>query len=313
MKRLGLDPALLHQHQEKGFDLLCQLTEAHVKNIPFENLAQHGGKGGTATLDLPKLADKVLDRNRGGFCFELNGLFSAFLTEIGYQVTLVPAIVHSPDLEIGFDRPATHLLLMVKVKDPTATQNQQHDDPYLVDVAFGEPALHPLQYNEWNVEQKTSEGMISRLFRKDQDDNVIVEWHKNGKWEPRLLIKHSDTLCLEEDGAPDNENIRTRTFEDFTNSLELVKDPDSIFSRKLIVCRITRDEKRTLAGNVLKVTGPPRFGMNGAPPPVVIRKLESLEDVRHVLQNEFAISLDETEGLNLAKSLGADPTVWSTL
>lgn len=303
MKRLGLDPALLHEKQEKGFDLLCQLTEAHVKNIPFENLAQHGGAGGAVTMDLPKLAEKVLDRKRGGFCLELNFLFSAFLTEIGYQVTLVPAIVHNPALENGFDKPASHIFPMVKFKDPTSTLNQ-YEDSYLVDVAFGESALHPLQYNKWNVEQKTPEGMMSRLLRKDQDDTVILQWFMDGMWKPRLLIKHSDTF-LEDDGA-DEQNVRT-----YQDMLELPKNPASIFSQKLIVCRLTRDKKRTLAGNVLRVTGPPRFGRNGASPPVVIQRLESLQDVRHVLQNEFAISLDETEGLDLAKSLGADPTVWS--
>jgi N-hydroxyarylamine O-acetyltransferase len=135
---------------------LCQLTEAHVKNIPFENLAQRGGKGGIVTLDPPKLADKILHRKRGSFCFEVNSLFSEFLTKIGHQVILAPAVVHSHNSEIGFDQAAAHMSLMVMVlKDDTTTQNQC-DNLCLVDVAFGEPALHPLQCNEWNVQQKTS-------------------------------------------------------------------------------------------------------------------------------------------------------------
>jgi hypothetical protein len=152
--------------------------------------------------------------------------------------------------------------------------------------------------NDFWTESKTS-----RLNQKHQDKIVILEWCKDGMWRPRLLIKHSDASVLE---------TATGAFQDFTNSLELVKDLDSIFSPELIVCRVTRDEKRTLAGNVLKVTGPPRFEIVGAPPPAVIQTLESLEAVWHVLQKEFTILLDKMEGLDLTKSLGTDPTVWST-
>jgi len=37
--------------------LLQRITEAHLRRIPFENLAQHGASGGPATLDMEKTAN----------------------------------------------------------------------------------------------------------------------------------------------------------------------------------------------------------------------------------------------------------------
>ena len=63
---LGEDPTL---------EKLTKIQEAHLKHIPFENLSQHGCDR-PACLDVESVVDKVLHAKRGGFCFELNGLFS---------------------------------------------------------------------------------------------------------------------------------------------------------------------------------------------------------------------------------------------
>jgi N-hydroxyarylamine O-acetyltransferase len=102
--------------------LLRQLVEAHLEKIPFENLAQDGGKGGPVSLDLETIATKILDRNRGGFCFELNALFAALLEDLGYQVTVVPAIVYT---DTGFRKPTTHISLAVSVLGEQQQQQQQ--------------------------------------------------------------------------------------------------------------------------------------------------------------------------------------------
>ena len=311
MKRLELDPALLNQDAPKNYlnyDFLCQLTEAHVKHIPFENLAQHGGRGGLQTLNnLDEIINKVLVRQRGGFCFELNGMFCEFLKIIGFEVTIVPAIVYQPEIE--FSRPKTHIFLMVANPNDNDDASTKY---YFVDVAFGEPAIHPLRY-EMDTEQLTPEGMLSR-FRTipsaeesadDDKQKVVLEWYKDGEWKPRLQWFAEDAETNPSDSP---------VLSDYEATLkDLVQAPESAFSKKIIVCQLTRTQKKTLAGNMLKITGPPRFPSKdeeSAEIPVTKTFLDGTEEVRQVLREEFGISLDETEMLDLSSSLRQDESMW---
>ncbi|MDR2502403.1 MAG: arylamine N-acetyltransferase, partial [Oscillospiraceae bacterium] len=57
----------------------------HTMNIPFENLDVVAGLG--ISLAPQSLFDKLVTRRRGGYCFEMNGLFSSVLCSLGYPVT----------------------------------------------------------------------------------------------------------------------------------------------------------------------------------------------------------------------------------
>ena len=56
---------------------LHALQLAHMQNIPFENLDI--GLGRKINLDLESLWEKIVINKRGGFCYELNGLFACLL------------------------------------------------------------------------------------------------------------------------------------------------------------------------------------------------------------------------------------------
>jgi N-hydroxyarylamine O-acetyltransferase len=274
------------------YELLCQLQEAHVSNIPFENLAQHGGKGGPVVLDIDVLTDKVLDRNRGGFCLELNSLFRTLLEACGYTVTAVQAVIFKRG---SFDEAnPTHVVLMVRT-DPSSPVT------YYVDVAVGEPPLQPLEFT-FDREQVTSEGMRSRFIR-DGDDRAILQWFKDGEWQHRVSWGISSALSGE----------KGLSMDDMGPILKRVTQPDSNFTLKLIVCLLSGDRKRTLAGNMFKVTGPPRFGDGDTAPPV--EKIENipLEQVREILRDEFSIPFDETKDLDLTISTQQDPTLWEQM
>lgn len=53
---------------------LSALQEAHLQNVPYENLDILAGKH--LSLAPASLYDKIVVRHRGGYCFELNGLFA---------------------------------------------------------------------------------------------------------------------------------------------------------------------------------------------------------------------------------------------
>ncbi|MCM3645175.1 arylamine N-acetyltransferase, partial [Priestia aryabhattai] len=66
-------------------DVLRRLHLLHPQEIPIEHLPPL--TGARVALDLPAIVDKVVERRRGGYCFELNKLFYTALTTIGFRVT----------------------------------------------------------------------------------------------------------------------------------------------------------------------------------------------------------------------------------
>src|SRR5581483_8171450 len=109
---------------EPTLDALADLALAHLYTVPFENLDIAAGR--PLSVDAGAIYDKIVRRRRGGFCYELNGLFSCLLRALGYDVTLLAAQV--PEPPDGTPRPdRAHLVLLVRL-----------EDPWLVDVGWGE-------------------------------------------------------------------------------------------------------------------------------------------------------------------------------
>lgn len=292
LDRIGLDRSLFYRTAPLDYSLLCQVTEAHLSNIPFENLAQHGGYGGPVQLDLDATAEKILDRKRGGFCLELNSLFASFLGELGLGVVIVPAVVYKEGMG-GFDNPATHIFLIATI--PNGDDEASPAKKYFVDVGFGEPPSNPLLY-EFDTVQTTSEGMKSRLM--ESNGRVTLEWFKKNEWKPRLQWNLNDSLT----------SISPR-IEDFKGILDLVYEEKSIFSRKLIVCRLTRGKKVTLTGSKLKETIH-RYD-NTAIENVQTTIIESLDQAREILSTQFGIDPKETKGINWDLVTAQDPELFS--
>ena len=77
--------------REPSADVLVGLHRAHVLAVPFENLDIHLGVANV--LDLEHVFDKIVARRRGGWCYELNGLFALLLEGLGFAVTCYSASV----------------------------------------------------------------------------------------------------------------------------------------------------------------------------------------------------------------------------
>jgi N-hydroxyarylamine O-acetyltransferase len=60
---------------------LAAVHRAHATTIVFENLDPSTGQ--PVLLDVDNLADKMVTRGRGGYCFEHNMLLKAALEEMG--------------------------------------------------------------------------------------------------------------------------------------------------------------------------------------------------------------------------------------
>ncbi|MER7708312.1 arylamine N-acetyltransferase [Kitasatospora sp. NPDC097605] len=133
---------------------LARLQEAHLDAVPFENLSIHLGE--PVVLEPVALLEKIVDRRRGGFCYELNGAFAALLRALGYRVDLLAARVFA-GAEPG--PPFDHLALRVEA-DGSA---------WLVDVGFGRFTRRPLLLDE-RGEQHDPAGVFTILPSGTADD-----------------------------------------------------------------------------------------------------------------------------------------------
>jgi N-hydroxyarylamine O-acetyltransferase len=113
-------------------ETLHELHLAHATHIPFENLDILLGR--PIRLDLDSLWRKLVEDNRGGYCFEQNALFAAVLEASGFQVTRLAARVRMGANGI---RPRSHMLLMVDL----------NGERLIADVGFGgEGLLYPIPF-----------------------------------------------------------------------------------------------------------------------------------------------------------------------
>ncbi|MFF6843518.1 arylamine N-acetyltransferase [Streptomyces tanashiensis] len=101
---------------------MTALHRAHVAAIPFENLDVALGR--QVPLDLKSLQGKLVDRRRGGYCYEQNSLLAAALERIGFQVAGRGARNRSRGATLP---PVTHAVLAVTIDG----------EQWLADAGFG--------------------------------------------------------------------------------------------------------------------------------------------------------------------------------
>ncbi|HMM41549.1 MAG TPA: arylamine N-acetyltransferase, partial [Thermomicrobiales bacterium] len=194
LRRIGYDRSLTPSAED-----LRALHLQHHYTVPFENLDIH--RGVSITLDLPRIEDKIVRQRRGGFCYELNGLFAALLDQLGYVVTLLSARVSRGDSAFGpeFD----HLLLRVDL-----------DEPWLADVGFGDSFRAPLRLAT-GLEQPDAD----RHYRvvAAGEDLFLEERRPGGGWKPQYaftLTPHTlpdfAAMCVVQQTSPDSHFTQRR-------------------------------------------------------------------------------------------------------
>lgn len=159
---------------------LKSLHKNHVIQIPFENLDIH--LGNQIILDVKKIYNKIILNKRGGFCFELNGLFFHLLSQLGFTCHLISAQVYK-DGEWG--QPFEHAAILVYFEDQV----------YLVDVGFGDLFLQPKLLQPGLVQMD-----FNRYFRIDKtiDGDYILHISENSiDFEPKYLFSNKERQLIE--------------------------------------------------------------------------------------------------------------------
>jgi N-hydroxyarylamine O-acetyltransferase len=267
LRRIGYSGALA-----PSAATLRELHRAHLLAVPFENLDIPLGR--PVVLDQDALFTKIVTRRRGGFCYELNGLFAALLRELGFEVTLLSAGVARADG--GFGPDFDHLALLVATDDrpPTtddtdiSSDTSQRSVPnpqsqtWLADVGFGDSFRDPLRLVE-GLEQPQD----GRSYRIERDGDLLTLMQHDPKgWEPQYRF-----------------TLQPRQHAEYVDMCTYHQtSPDSSFTRKRVCTLATPDCRVTLSDRQLIVT------TRG------VRAVESLPDesaCQAALREHFGIEL----------------------
>jgi N-hydroxyarylamine O-acetyltransferase len=202
-------------NDETALAYLRDLHRAHQMAVPFENLSIHLSE--PISLEEADLADKIVRRRRGGFCYELNGAFALLLEALGAQVTRLAARVFAGGRP---GPPFDHLALAVRLPDGSG--------PWLADVGFGSHSAYPLLLD-------------SRAGQDDPGGQFLLADTSNGD------------IDVLKDGEPQYRiELRERDMADFGPTCWYQQtSPSSHFTRGTICSRLTEDGRISVSGRTL--------------------------------------------------------------
>jgi len=247
LARLGLESA-------PAADLagLNDLIWRHQTRVPFEDLDTALLKR-PVSLEIPALYDKVVRRRRGGYCFELNALFTRLLLDLGFDARGVFCrIVRGRD----FLPPCLHQGVVVALAG----------ELYFCDVGFG----GPMPAGALAVADGVEADVRGERFRVDRFD---AHWWTVSR---RAL-----------DGAPEA-ILQFNTFpqapqEFLTANYRCANDPQSIFTFRRLVNLRDGDGSRSITDDTLTLR---RGGRTRTLP------LPDDAALRRALREHFGIDLD---------------------
>jgi N-hydroxyarylamine O-acetyltransferase len=202
-----------HGARTANRETLVALHRAHLRAIPYENLDIHLGR--TLSLDETAIYAKLVTGRRGGWCYEMNGLFAWALEALGFTVRRLASKVggQPPEAEEG-----AHLILLVEL-----------DRPYLADVGFGFGLLEPIPLAVGSYQQ---EFMTYRLAQAGE------------RW----------VFTNQPHGASGFDfTLRARRLADFGTCCTLLQTlPESAFVQRTVCHRFTPRGVVSLRGAVLR-------------------------------------------------------------
>lgn len=156
LARIGVDPPV-----SLDVDSLSRLHRAHLMAFTWEALDAFMGWPSSIA---PAVAFvKMVEGKRGGWCYEMNGLFGAALAALGFRVTRLCGGVEREamgDIAIG-----NHLTLRVDL-----------DRPYLAEVGLADAIVEPVPLAVGSINQRGFDFSISRA----DDGWLRFNNHANG-------------------------------------------------------------------------------------------------------------------------------------
>jgi N-hydroxyarylamine O-acetyltransferase len=196
-------------------ETLFAIHRAHLLAIPYENLDIHLGR--TLVLDPETNFRKLVHERRGGWCYEMNGVFGAVLERLGYDVRYLSGAVGRA--RRGDAAEGNHLVLLVTL-----------DQPWIVDVGFGDGFIEPLPLVEGTYRQ----GFLEFGLVRDGDRWTVLNHPMGG----------ADRFDF---------TLESRFLENFSGQCHALQtSPESGFVQTTVCQQFVADGIVTLRGAVLR-------------------------------------------------------------
>lgn len=244
--RIGYEGSVDH-----SAEILRALHLAHVLTVPFENLDIHLGQ--PISLEPVDLFRKIVVNRRGGYCFELNGLFGLLLEDLGFAVTRLAARVLYGAEGV---RPRSHQALLVSVGE----------ERWVVDVGFGGNGLRePFLLT---IGQEQQQGPDRFRLVTDGRGDYLLQCEIDGAWTDLYSFTLEPNLPVD------------YTFANYYHS----HSPDSLFTQRLI-CTVP-----TLKGRTIFTDRWLKIRSDGATRELHVK---DQEECRQLLQEHFGLTIKE--------------------
>jgi N-hydroxyarylamine O-acetyltransferase len=237
---------------------LFALYRAHLNKVRFENLDVF--LKGAVSVDLEDIQDKIVYRNRGGYCYEQAQLFGAVLERLGFGVERLLARV-GPDG--GPARARTHLTLRVRAGQGV----------WLADPGFGSSTPAPLSLRRYRSGgPQEVDGWIYEVAPDEEHGQQVwkLREYQAGEWV--TLHRWEESRVQPVDVVLSNYYTSTH--------------PDSWFTWQPVIVRRDPDAIRSILGRTYTVTRPGHAKTRG--------ELTD-QEFAAALTGEFALELTKDE------------------
>ena len=212
--RIGFDGAA-----SADFVTLQRMMRCQLFSVPFENLDVQQGK--VVSLVPEEIFCKIVDRQRGGYCYEVNGLFAMALERLGISYRFVAA----RPMTYPVRRPKTHMAIVATIEG----------EQWLCDLGFGSYGIRePINLN-W-IDREIKQDFDTFKLTGSPDRDYLLQSFTDGAWKNLYEFNLSPQEWV--DFEPAN----------YLNSTH----PDSIFVQWLMVVLQNPSGKDVLIGDRFK-------------------------------------------------------------
>lgn len=197
---------------------ITQLVQKQLRSIPFENTEVQAGR--IPSMVPEDIVDKVINRRRGGYCYEVNGVFAMALTAIGFEWYFAGA----RSMLYPTRRPKTHMVVIVRIEGRD----------YLCDCGFGGYALRsPIEIGTGEVVVQEGDRYRLELI----DGEYVLGAMVQGEWQRLYGF------------ALQNQEWIEFTLANYFNATS----PDTVFTQKKLAILQTPNGRKILVDNELKL------------------------------------------------------------
>jgi len=206
-------------HASADTATLHAIMRHQLFSVPFENLDVQAGQ--IVSLVPEEITHKLLHQARGGYCYEVNGLFAMALEALGIRYRFVAA----RPMFYPVRRPKTHMAVVAEV------EGRQ----WLCDLGFGSYGIRaPMALD--GLDSDIVQDFDTFRLSRDANDEYLLQAKVEGEW----CNQYGFDLTPQEwiDFVPAN----------YLNSTH----PDAIFVQKLLVVQHRPEGRLILLGDILK-------------------------------------------------------------